>query len=95
MHGKKTNIRYVTPDKIDDLVDFVSIDVSFISLRKVLEPVSKLMNVDAEIVCLIKPQFEAGREKKVGKKKVLLEIEPFTKKSFKGLCTTFNLYHSI
>lgn len=67
---EKTNIRYVTPDKIDDLVDFVSIDVSFISLRKVLEPVSKLMNVDAEIVCLIKPQFEAGREK-VGKKGVV------------------------
>ncbi len=51
-------------------MDFVSIDVSFISLRKVLEPVSKLMNVDAEIVCLIKPQFEAGREK-VGKKGVV------------------------
>lgn len=67
---EKTNIRYVTPDRIDDLVDFVSIDVSFISLRKVLEPVRKLMQEDAEIVCLIKPQFEAGREK-VGKKGVV------------------------
>lgn len=67
---EKTNIRYVTQDMIDDPIDFVSIDVSFISLRKVLEPVQALMAGDAEMVCLIKPQFEAGREK-VGKKGVV------------------------
>lgn len=67
---EKTNVRYVTPDMLDDKADFVSIDVSFISLTKILEPVKKLLNNDAEMVCLIKPQFEAGREK-VGKKGVV------------------------
>jgi 23S rRNA (cytidine1920-2'-O)/16S rRNA (cytidine1409-2'-O)-methyltransferase len=67
---EKTNVRYVTPDMIDDKADFVSIDVSFISLTKILEPVKKLLNEDAQMVCLIKPQFEAGREK-VGKKGVV------------------------
>lgn len=67
---EKTNIRYVTPEDIDDKVDFVSIDVSFISLTKVLLPVRELMTEKGEIVCLIKPQFEAGREK-VGKKGVV------------------------
>ena len=68
----KTNIRYVTPDDIGELVDFVSIDVAFISLTKVLEPVKALMKENAQIVCLIKPQFEAGREQ-VGKKGVVRE----------------------
>ncbi len=63
---EKTNIRYVTPEDIDELLDFASIDVSFISLTKVLLPVYNLLKEDGEIVCLIKPQFEAGREK-VGK----------------------------
>ena len=67
---EKTNIRYVTPEDIGQLVDFVSIDVAFISLSKVLGPVYELMTEGAEIVCLIKPQFEAGREK-VGKKGVV------------------------
>ena len=67
---EKTNIRYVTPENIGQLVDFVSIDVAFISLTKVLGPVYELMADGAEIVCLIKPQFEAGREK-VGKKGVV------------------------
>lgn len=67
---EKTNIRYVTPDDIGELVDFVSIDVAFISLTKVLEPVMALMKENAQIVCLIKPQFEAGREQ-VGKKGVV------------------------
>lgn len=67
---EKTNVRYVTKDMFEDEVDFVSIDVSFISLTKVLEPVKKLMSVNSEMVCLIKPQFEAGREK-VGKKGVV------------------------
>jgi len=67
---EKTNIRYVTPEDIGELVDFVSIDVAFISLTKVLAPVKALMKEDGQIVCLIKPQFEAGREL-VGKKGVV------------------------
>ncbi len=69
---EKTNIRYVTPEDIGELVDFVSIDVAFISLTKILEPVQALMKDAGEMVCLIKPQFEAGREK-VGKKGVVRE----------------------
>lgn len=67
---EKTNIRYVKPEDIGELADFVSIDVAFISLTKVLEPVKALMKEGASMVCLIKPQFEAGREK-VGKKGVV------------------------
>ena len=67
---EKTNIRYVTRDQIEELVSFASIDVSFISLTKVLGPVKELLTEDGEVVCLIKPQFEAGREK-VGKKGVV------------------------
>lgn len=67
---EKTNIRYVTPEDIGEPVDFVSIDVAFISLTKVLTPVKALMKEQAQIVCLIKPQFEAGREL-VGKKGVV------------------------
>lgn len=70
---EKTNIRYVTPDQIEDRIDFSSIDVSFISLTKVLLPVKELLIDTGEIVCLIKPQFEAGREK-VGKKGVVRDI---------------------
>ena len=66
----RTNIRYVQPEQIGELPDFASIDVSFISLTKVLPTVKNLLKKDAEIVCLIKPQFEAGREK-VGKKGVV------------------------
>lgn len=69
---EKTNIRYVTPDDIADKIQFASIDVSFISLTKVLGPVKQLLTDDGQIVCLIKPQFEAGREK-VGKKGVVRE----------------------
>ena len=69
---EKTNIRYVTPEQIEEPAAFVSIDVSFISLTKVLPPVRELMTEDGEIVCLIKPQFEAGRDK-VGKKGVVRE----------------------
>ncbi len=70
---EKTNIRYVTTDDIDDVIEFASIDVSFISLTKVLPAVRELMTPCGEIVCLIKPQFEAGREK-VGKKGVVREL---------------------
>lgn len=69
---EKTNIRYVTLDDIQEPVEFASIDVSFISLTKVLGPVRELLTSEGEIVCLIKPQFEAGREK-VGKKGVVRE----------------------
>lgn len=67
---EKTNIRYLTPEQINDEIAFASIDVSFISLTKVLIPVRELLAKEGEIVCLIKPQFEAGREK-VGKKGVV------------------------
>ena len=67
---EKTNIRYVVPEDIQEPPALVSIDVSFISLTKVLQPVFNLMTPDGEVVCLIKPQFEAGREK-VGKKGVV------------------------
>lgn len=69
---EKTNIRYVRPEDIGEPVDFSSIDVSFISLTKVLTPIRDYLKPDGEIVALIKPQFEAGREK-VGKKGVVRE----------------------
>lgn len=67
---EKTNIRYVTPEDIADPIDFSSIDVAFISLTKVLIPVWNLLKNGGRVVCLAKPQFEAGREK-VGKKGVV------------------------
>lgn len=67
---EKTNIRYVTPEDIGDALDFASVDVSFISLTKILEPARNLLKDGGQMVCLIKPQFEAGREK-VGKKGVV------------------------
>lgn len=67
---EKTNIRYVLPEDLEEPAAFSSIDVSFISLTKVLLPVRNLLTEDGEVVCLIKPQFEAGREK-VGKKGVV------------------------
>ena len=69
---EKTNIRYVTPDQIGEPLDFASVDVSFISLTKVLEPAKALLREGAQMVCLIKPQFEAGKDK-VGKKGVVRE----------------------
>ncbi len=69
---EKTNIRYVTPEQIGEPLDFASCDVSFISLTKVLGPARALLKDDGRMVCLIKPQFEAGREK-VGKKGVVRE----------------------
>ena len=67
---ERTNIRYVVTEDIEERPSFVSIDVSFISLTKVLLPVRNLMEENGEIAALIKPQFEAGREK-VGKKGVV------------------------
>lgn len=67
---EKTNIRYVAPEDLADQIAFASVDVSFISLTKVLGTAKDLLEPNGEIVCLIKPQFEAGREK-VGKKGVV------------------------
>ena len=67
---EKTNIRYVKPEDIGEKARLVSIDVSFISLQLVLPVVKTLIAEDCQVVCLIKPQFEAGREQ-VGKKGVV------------------------
>lgn len=67
---EKTNMRYVTEEDIEELAQFVSIDVSFISLKKILPAVRRILTDDGEVVALIKPQFEAGREN-VGKKGVV------------------------
>ena len=67
---EKTNIRYVTREEIKEEIAFSSIDVAFISLTKVLKPVWELLEEKGRVVCLVKPQFEAGREK-VGKKGVV------------------------
>jgi 23S rRNA (cytidine1920-2'-O)/16S rRNA (cytidine1409-2'-O)-methyltransferase len=69
---EKTNIRYVKPEDLGEEIEFSSIDVSFISLTKVLPAVYNYLSSNGEIVALIKPQFEAGREK-VGKKGVVRE----------------------
>lgn len=69
---EKTNFRYLEPDQIPDKIDFASVDVSFISLSKILLPAYRLLASNGQMVCLIKPQFEAGREK-IGKKGVVRE----------------------
>lgn len=67
---ERTNARYLTQEQIPEALDFFSVDVSFISLRLILPPMRQLIKPEGEAVCLIKPQFEAGREK-VGKKGVV------------------------
>ena len=69
---EKTNFRYMVPEDIEDALDFASVDVSFISLTKILIPARNLLKDKGQMVCLIKPQFEAGRDK-VGKKGVVRE----------------------
>ncbi len=71
---EKTNFRYVTVEQIKESLDFASCDVSFISLTKILIPARNLLKDDGQMVCLIKPQFEAGKDK-VGKKGVVREPE--------------------
>lgn len=71
---ERTNIRYVTQEDLGELCDMASIDVSFISLTKVLPTVKNLLKEQGEVLALIKPQFEAGRDK-VGKKGVVREKE--------------------
>lgn len=67
---ERTNARYLTHEQIPDELDFASIDVSFISLRLILPAVNGLLHEGGHVACLVKPQFEAGREK-VGKKGVV------------------------
>ncbi len=69
---EKTNFRYMVPGDIEDALDFASVDVSFISLTKILIPARNLLKDGGKMVCLIKPQFEAGKDK-VGKKGVVRE----------------------
>ncbi len=69
---EKTNFRYLKPEDIGDVPDFASVDVSFISLTKILLPARAILADEGQMVCLIKPQFEAGRDK-VGKKGVVRE----------------------
>ena len=67
---ERTNIRYVTPEQLGEPLDLSVVDVSFISLRIVLPAIKALLKPTGQVLCLIKPQFEAGREK-VGKKGVV------------------------
>ena len=69
---EKTNIRYVTPEQLGEPLDLSVVDVSFISLKIVLPAIQKLLKPTGQVLCLIKPQFEAGRDK-VGKKGVVRE----------------------
>lgn len=70
---ERTNFRYVTSEQITQPIDFASVDVSFISLKHILPNLNLFLNDNGQAVCLIKPQFEAGREK-VGKKGVVSDI---------------------
>ena len=67
---ERTNIRYVTPEQIGEPLDLSVVDVSFISLKIVLTAIAALLKPEGQVVCLIKPQFEAGKDK-VGKKGVV------------------------
>lgn len=67
---EKVNVRYLDPESIDEKADFISIDVSFISLNLVFPVASKLLSEEGSLVCLVKPQFEAGRNQ-VGKKGIV------------------------
>ncbi len=71
---EQTNFRYMVREDIEEELDFASVDVSFISLTKILIPARNLLKVGGQMVCLIKPQFEAGRDK-VGKNGVVREPE--------------------
>lgn len=70
---ERTNFRYATSEQILDEIDFASVDVSFISLKHILPNLNTLLAPDGQAVCLIKPQFEAGKEK-VGKKGVVRDL---------------------
>ena len=91
---ERTNMRYMTEDDIDEKASFVSIDVSFISLTKILPAVYRILNTGGEVVALIKPQFEAGREK-VGKKGVVRDPKVHLEVIQTVLQTAMNLGFSI
>lgn len=74
---ERTNFRYVTGEQIPEPIDFASVDVSFISLRIILPVLRERLRMGGQAVCLIKPQFEAGREK-VGKKGVVRDVKVHT-----------------
>lgn len=82
---EKTNFRYMKQENIEDKLDFASVDVSFISLTKILIPARNLLKEKGRMICLIKPQFEAGRDK-VGKKGVVREPEIHEEVIHKILC---------
>ncbi len=71
---ERTNFRYVTHEEIPEEIDFASVDVSFISLKLIIPVMRNLLKDKGRAVCLIKPQFEAGKEK-IGKKGVVRDIE--------------------
>ncbi|AFS78398.1 putative ribosomal RNA methyltransferase [Gottschalkia acidurici 9a] len=89
----RTNIRYVKKEDIGELSDFVSIDVSFISLKLILPVVKELTKEDVEVIALIKPQFEAGREK-VGKKGVVKDkkVHQEVIEQINSFCESIGLY---
>ena len=87
---EKTNIRYVTPEDLSEKAGLVSIDVSFISLKLVLPVVKTLINDDCQVVCLIKPQFEAGRDQ-VGKKGVVRDKKVHTEVIEKTLAFAYSI----
>lgn len=89
---ERTNIRYVTPEQIGEPLDFSVVDVSFISLRIVLPAIRALLKPTGQVVCLIKPQFEAGKDK-VGKKGVVRDPETHAEvlENFLALARELNL----
>ncbi len=70
---ERTNVRYISSEQIPELLDIAVMDVSFISIKLILPALKSILKPDADIICLIKPQFEAGKEK-VGKKGVVRDI---------------------
>ncbi len=89
---ERINIRYVTKEDIEDVFDFITIDVSFISLKLVLPVAKELLSDSGYIVALIKPQFEAGPEK-VGKKGIVRDKEIHIEviKAIKQFCNSIDL----
>ena len=74
VYMERTNIRHVTREQLDDSIEFFSVDVSFISLKHIFPVAKEITSENAQGICLVKPQFEAGREK-VGKKGVVREAQ--------------------
>ena len=82
---EETDIRNVSKDWFEDIIAFVTVDVSFISLTKVLEPISAVLNPETELICLIKPQFEAGKDK-ISKRGVVRDPKS-RKQAVDNVCT--------